>query len=262
MPGDAGTQRVRKYVVTASPGGAKTSVSGAKFLASIPNLTTGTPYTFTVTAVNKVGPGTPSAPTNEVTPTVPTSLSAAVNGSSRFGEPLPLHARLTRSDTRAALSGLPVLIFRRHSAHGHWRRIEKLSTNGKGKVHTVLHPKSSAQLEAVFPGATGVARASVFKKYTVTPNVSAKLSAPAVRHGHQVTLTGAVKPFLAGQQVARQRKIDGKWVTRGHATVDKAGHYTFLLRPNFVGDYVFRVIAAATSRRGAGYSVKLHLVVT
>ncbi|MBV8981295.1 MAG: PD40 domain-containing protein, partial [Acidimicrobiia bacterium] len=56
------------YTVTASPGGASVTVFATQATATVPGLTNGTRYTFTVQAVNSAGPGTVSDPSNSVTP--------------------------------------------------------------------------------------------------------------------------------------------------------------------------------------------------
>lgn len=79
---------VTSYTVTAAPGGANTTISPADLAkigyATISGLTSGTPYTFTVTARNWIGNSAPSLPSAAVTPAVtttavpgtPTSVSA------------------------------------------------------------------------------------------------------------------------------------------------------------------------------------------
>jgi hypothetical protein len=63
---------VTSYMVTAEPGGASTTIPAALYArlsyAVVPGLTDGTPYTFTVRAVNRVGASAPSLPTTLVTP--------------------------------------------------------------------------------------------------------------------------------------------------------------------------------------------------
>jgi hypothetical protein len=60
---------VTGYVVVATPGGTKVNITptASRMSAVVGGLTNGTPYTFTVTATNKLGTG-PAVMTNQVTP--------------------------------------------------------------------------------------------------------------------------------------------------------------------------------------------------
>ena len=68
-PAADGGSGVTGYTVTASPGGA--SSSGASSPLTVPGLTNGTSYTFSVTATNAVGTGLASGASNAVTPAGP-----------------------------------------------------------------------------------------------------------------------------------------------------------------------------------------------
>ncbi|MBB2740733.1 UNVERIFIED_ORG: hypothetical protein FHR35_000553 [Microbispora rosea subsp. rosea] len=65
-PADGGAT-ITGYTVTASPGGAKATTTGAT-TATVTGLTNGTAYTFTVTATNAVGTSAASGPSDPVTP--------------------------------------------------------------------------------------------------------------------------------------------------------------------------------------------------
>jgi hypothetical protein len=65
-PFTVGASPVASYTVTSNPG--NLSASGASSPIAVPGLMNNTAYTFTVTATNSVGAGTPSAPSNSVTP--------------------------------------------------------------------------------------------------------------------------------------------------------------------------------------------------
>lgn len=85
-PASDGYSAITSYTVTSSPGGLTSTVSGSTFSTVIPGLSPGTNYTFTVVATNSNGPGTASAPSNQITavtvPSAPTSVTAtAADGS-------------------------------------------------------------------------------------------------------------------------------------------------------------------------------------
>jgi hypothetical protein len=67
-PSFDGGNGISSYTVTASPGGSTATAAGNLTSATVRGLTTGTAYTFTVTAMNNVGAGPASAPSNSVIP--------------------------------------------------------------------------------------------------------------------------------------------------------------------------------------------------
>lgn len=76
-PASTGGSPVRRYRVTAAPGGATVTVDAPATVATVGGLANGTAYTFTVAAANDAGEGAASAPSAAVTP-------AAAGGPARW----------------------------------------------------------------------------------------------------------------------------------------------------------------------------------
>jgi murein DD-endopeptidase MepM/ murein hydrolase activator NlpD len=76
---DGGTS-IGSYTIVASPGGATVSAPGSSTTAVVSGLSNGTSYTFTVTAIDQVGAGPASAPSNSIVPTAAPAPPADVHG--------------------------------------------------------------------------------------------------------------------------------------------------------------------------------------
>ena len=75
-PASNGGEGITSYTVTSNPGGEKSSGKGTSI--TVKGLTNGTPYTFTVTATNKLGTGPASAPSSPAV--IPATVPGAPTG--------------------------------------------------------------------------------------------------------------------------------------------------------------------------------------
>jgi Fibronectin type III domain/NHL repeat len=78
IPASDGGSPITGYTAIASPGGASCTTAGAT-TCTVPGLTNGTAYTFTVTAVSAVGSSMPSNPSTTITPVAPDVTAPTVS---------------------------------------------------------------------------------------------------------------------------------------------------------------------------------------
>jgi lysozyme len=260
-PGDSGTSRVLRYVVTASSGGHTATVSGADTSATVTGLDPRTSYTFTVKAINAVGSSVSSARSVAVTPVILSAWSAPSSVSLTLKQPLNYTATLTRNDSGHGVRHKTVSVYRRGGPSDSWRLVRTLKTDSHGRVSTTLTPNFSTQYEVVWGGKPGVRGASRITTVVMRPAVTAVLSQTKVKAGSTVTLRGTVQKFRAGEKVTREGYYSGAWHIWNTTKVSATGTYSFKIHPTSKTVDVYRVVSEAFHHRGAGISPTVRLTV-
>ena len=231
-PGNDGSARVTSYTVTSNPDNITATVNGAESSATVKRLDPATSYTFTVTATSSAGTSEPSAATQAVTPIVPTLLAVTQPASIDYGHPLLISAVLNRTDTSAGVGDQTVTIYRRATGATDWVKQGTATTDSDGSVSVKLHPKRSIDVRITFKGSPGYEPDGALGSTVVHSVVTADLSKTAVRHGHDVKLTGAVAPVIEGVQVVRQELKGTTWVDGAHQDHHQGRHVLLPAAPD------------------------------
>jgi hypothetical protein len=105
-PASDGGSPIIDYTVTSDPGALTATSVGPATSATVPGLTDGTAYTFTVVATNGVGDSASSEPSNQVTPAAPTVPDAPTAVAATAG-----NTQANVSWTAPASNGSPILSY-------------------------------------------------------------------------------------------------------------------------------------------------------
>lgn len=103
-PSDQGSSPATSYVVTASPGAETVTTTGPWLTATVTGLSNGTPYTFTVAAVNGSGPG-PASTARVPWTAWPSGSTATATGRSWSSSGTARRGRPSPPDGPGAISG-------------------------------------------------------------------------------------------------------------------------------------------------------------
>lgn len=171
-----------------------TPVTGAASPISVTGLTNGTSYTFTVTAIYAGGDGTPSAPSNAVTPAdvpgAPTTLVARAGDTtatvsfaapaSDGGSPITLYRVRTGGVVVASAMASPITVTGLTNGQRYYFTVQAVNVVGGGPLSAVSNAVTPAP--ATVPGApTGVTAAAGNTSATVS------FTAPVSNGGSVIT---------------------------------------------------------------------------
>ena len=261
LPGDTGSKSLQSYRVTASPGGASVVVDGTQTGVTMTHLHNGTAYTFTVRGTSAVGDGSVSLPSAAVTPMIPTRLTMSVPSSAVYGQPLRVHATLTRPDTGAALPGRTLEVQTRQVGTSTWGDPVDVITDDKGRATASLLPETDVDVRVSFTGPVGWTPAHARRTALVASAVSATLTPSELLVNTPAVLSGAVDPVVADVPVTMQVWRNGSWQVLQTSVTDVTGAYSFTYTPVTSGVKHYRVIVDAVSGREPGTSPTVALTV-
>jgi parallel beta-helix repeat protein len=220
------------YRVTASSRGLPSVVrpvpAGARRLV-VDGLANFRAYTFTVAALNDVGPGAPSAATPAVTPRLRSRLTSLPSVRALVaGQQLRLTGQLSQASNRAAATGRTVQLSFRPDLGPAFSRAVK--TNAKGAWTYTLRPSYNLTVAAGFAGdARYLPAAAAGSRIGVGAAISRTVTA-VTSSRDPLVVTGTVSPTKTGRVIGLYRVTSKGSVLIGRATIARDGRYRVATR--------------------------------
>jgi hypothetical protein len=245
------------YTVTSAPGGLSCSTNGAT-TCTVPDLTNGTPYTFTVTATSPAGTSAASAASSSITPTgppaavpgapgTPTATAAAASATVRWTAP--------GFDGGKAVTGYDV----QYSTDGGSGWVSAATTfhssTATSETVTGLRVGSSYEFRvaAINPVGTGAYSAASRPVVPVgdTTHLTAGVSR-TIRYGESLTVRSTIKDTITGRPVVTsnvwlqsRRGTTGSFHDVGHFTSSAIGGVFLNVKPTVTSQYRWLVSGLA-----------------
>lgn len=222
---------------------------------------------ITVTLTGSETGYTPVAMTSASTATVPRVTTGVSSGASSttvtYGGAVTISGTLRRSDSGAALVGLPVVVEYRTTPTGAWKTARTLTASAAGAVTTSFKPSAWTSYRLRYAGNSSYAPAiSTARTVAVRTKVTLTASAYGIRRGQSVTFSGAVNPSHAGKVVYLQRYTSGGWKTYTTLTLSSTSTYRRTVTMTSTVDYSWRVVRPADADHATGVSPTRRINVT
>jgi GH25 family lysozyme M1 (1,4-beta-N-acetylmuramidase) len=247
-PTDNGGAPITDYLVQVD-GGLPTVAPARAFYA------TGlSPGTHTLSILGRTIAGEGSATTIDVdvpatgasAPTSQAVISISTPASAQGGSPMLFSARLSRADTRQALSGVTVG-FRQTFELGGSPPSLSLVTASDGSISRSLLPSHvDTRATVAFSGSPGLPSKVERRSTRVTPGLGVAFRDPTLRAGARAELIVKGSSRLAGERVYRQQWVSGRWTTVASLRLDAGGDARFVYSAGKAGLKRFRMVLPAT----------------
>ena len=252
--GAAAPAAYRVSAVPALPGGPQVVAPGTSPGTTVPDLSNGTGYAFTVTALSTAGDSAPSAGTAVVVPRRPAALREQTVSAPTvtYGTPTTVTARLV-DPAGLAVPGEPVSLYARRAGTTTDQRVGTGTTSATGlvAVRAVL-PATSALVLHHAAGRVAEVRLPV-PGVAVAPKVTVRPGASAVRLGRSWPVTGTVAPaVVAGVPVRLESYVAGRWTLLATGRTTSTTDYRVDWRPTSLATLSLRVVRPADADHVAG----------
>ena len=164
-----------------------------------------------------------------------------------YGNPITVNALLTIKD-KSAVAGVPVRIEGKSQGDSTWRLLATATSGIDGKIEKAVIVGKSTAIR-VASDATWERTEGLSPEFPVSVNRLLVVSAPAtVKSATAITISGNIRPRLAGSSVALERLVGKEWKAAGTAVLtDAQGNFTITLSGYPRGVVPLRVTVAADS---------------
>ena len=164
-----------------------------------------------------------------------------------YGNPITVNALITIKD-KSAVAGVPVRIEGKSQGDSTWRLLATATSGIDGKIEKAVIVGKSTAIR-VASDATWERTEGLSPEFPVSVNRLLVVSAPAtVKSAAPITITGNIRPRLAGSSVTLERLVGKEWKAAGTAVLtDAQGNFTISLSGYPRGVIPLRVTVAADS---------------
>ncbi|TCM49371.1 uncharacterized protein DUF1906 [Kribbella sp. VKM Ac-2568] len=244
----------------ALPTSGTTVYTGTASTAYVTGLANGASYTFRTWIKDNYGKYGPGADTYLAGTKVSIATTASVliyTGSAT------LSTKVTRTDTGAAVAGVPVTLYSKAKNSTRWTTVGTTTSSATGDVTRVVKPAVSTSYMWGYNGSgdlLGSRSAAVMVE--VRPAMSAYLSPAAIRLGATTSFYGYLNPPHTGMSVYLQRRSGTSWLNVANVKLSTNGRYAFGIKPTTRGTYTYRVVWYADADHQGTQTVSKVLTVS
>jgi hypothetical protein len=219
-PVSDGGSPITGYTITAAPGGNTATTTGAT-TATLPGLSNGTAFTFTVKATNMAGTSPASELSAAITPNVPlpTKVSLSIPTKAYVGTAITASTQVTDQYGKAK-ANWTVTLQKKQSGTSTWKPIKSLKTTSAGAASYRFANGPSGYYRWVTLAATGApTKVSPSVKVTSTARVVERRPATSMTGGRSLSVYGSVSSVPSPVVYIQYRYTGGAWRTGPRATV-------------------------------------------